>query len=328
MRGEFVVTAEVAPPTGANAANVHNKARRLQKLIHAANVTQNPMASSRMSSLACSLLLASDGIEPILQLTARDYNRLALQSEILGAAALGIHNVLCLTGDPPSLNRVPAGDLPYDLDATQMVWILRRLRDDGCFLDGRQVSESPKLFLGVAGSPNSPRPHLEALRLQKKINAGAQFIQTQLVYEVEALERWLEALQARNLLKKAYILVGIGPLRSLRMTRYMQEHIPDVVIPHQLVHKMERSKDPEETGFEIALNLIDRVKGLPGVNGLHIMGVGWETALPRLLREAGLSVPINPDPTPSHQNIQWFEPPMPREQDQAVPPWPMQVKIE
>lgn len=186
-RGEFVVTAEIAPPAGAGASKVREKAARLRGLIHAANVTQNPMASSRMSSLACSLLLARDGIEPVLQITARDYNRLALQSEALGAAALGIRNVLCLTGDPSSHSFVPGGDLPYDLDASQMLWILRRLRDEGRFLDGRDMAEPPELFLGAAGSPNDPDPHLEAMRLEKKINAGAQFIQTQLVYDVEAL---------------------------------------------------------------------------------------------------------------------------------------------
>lgn len=307
VRGEFVVTAEIAPPAGANASEVREKADRLQNLIHAANVTQNPMASSRMSSLACSVLLARDGIEPIVQLTARDYSRLALQSEVLGAAALGIRNVLCLTGDPLSVSRVPAGNLPYDLDATQMVWILRRLRDEGHFLDGRQVSEPPQLFLGVAGSPNDPKPHLEAIRLEKKINAGAQFIQTQLVYDVEALQRWLEALEARDLLNKAHILVGIGPLRSLRVARYLQEHIPDVLISPRLVERMERSSNPEETGLEIALDLIEEVKVLPGVSGLHIMSVGWERILPRLLSEAGLNVQIAQDPTPSRQAVQGLE---------------------
>jgi methylenetetrahydrofolate reductase (NADPH) len=275
-RGEFVVTAEIAPPAGADASKFREKAVLLQDLIHAANVTQNPMASARMSSLACGLLLARDGIESILQLTARDYNRLALQSEILGAAALGIRNVLCLTGDPSSLSRIPAGDLPYDVDATQMLWILRRLRDEGRFLDGHQLSEAPELFLGAAGSPNDPEPHLEAIRLEKKINAGAQFIQTQLVYDVKVLQRWLEALEARNLLKKAHILVGVGPLRSVRVTRYLQQHIPDVLVPKRLVERMERSSEPKETGLEIALELIQEVRSLPGVSGLHIMSVGWE----------------------------------------------------
>lgn len=253
-------------------------------------------------------MLARDGIEPVLQITARDYNRLALQSEALGAAALGIRNVLCLTGDPSSHNFVPAGDLPYDLDASQMLWILRRLRDEGRFLDGRDMSEPPELFLGAAGSPNDPDPHLEAMRLEKKINAGAQFIQTQLIYDVDSLKRWLEAMEARDLLSKAHILVGIGPLRSVKVVRYMQKHIPDVLMPPRLAAKMERSVDSQETGLEIALELIHEVKDLPGVSGLHIMSVGWERIIPRLLRKAGLTAQTLRQPSPSSPSVQHLEP--------------------
>lgn len=284
-RGEFVVTAEIAPPTGTQTFKFQEKAAGLNSLIHAGNVTQNPMASARMSSLACSLLLVQNGIEPILQLTARDYNRLALQSEALGASALEIHNVLCLTGDPPTASRGPAGGIPFDLDATQMLWILRRLRDERHLLDGREVSEPPQLFLGAAGSPNDQNLHHEALRLEKKINAGAQYIQTQLVYDVESLQQWLEALEQRNLLAKVHVLVGIGPLRSVKVIRFMQEHIPDITIPLPLIERMEKSSDPQETGLEIALELIQRVKSLPGVDGIHVMSLGWETILPRLLKE-------------------------------------------
>jgi methylenetetrahydrofolate reductase (NADPH) len=293
-QGEFVITAEIAPPVGASASKVRAKADRLRGLIHAANVTENPMANPRMSSLACSLLLARCGIEPVVQLTARDYNRLALQSEALGASALGIRNVLCLAGDPPTTSRGPAGGLPYDLDATQMLWILRRLRDEGHLLDGRPVGEPPELFLGAASSPNDPDPRLEAVRLGKKINAGAQYIQTQLVYDVDSLQHWLEALEERRLLEKVHILVGIGPLRSVKVARYMQEHIPDVFVPARFIERMEHSPDPEQTGLEITLELIREVKALPGVSGIHIMSVGWERILPRLLREAGATEQVRP----------------------------------
>ncbi len=241
-----------------------------------------------MSSLACCLLLTQHGIEPVLQLTGRDYNRFALQSEVLGAATLGIHNVLCLTGDPPTAGRGPAGELPFDLDSTQMLWILRRLRDEGRFLDGRSVVEAPRLFLGAAGSPNEADPAHEALRLEKKINAGAQFIQTQLVYDATILQQWLEALDRRGLLAKVHILAGIGPLRSVKTARFLNERIPGVVVPPRLIERLDRSPAPEETGLEIALELIEQVKALPGVSGLHIMSVGWESILPRLLEQAGL----------------------------------------
>ncbi len=279
------MTAEVAPPTGANATKVQETALGFQGLLHAANVTQNPMATPRMSSLACCLLLKQSGIEPVLQLTARDYNRLALQSEVLGAAALGIQNILCLTGDAPTVGRGPAGALPFDLDATQMLWILRRLRDEERFLDGRIVNGSPQIYLGSAGSPNDPKPQHEALRLEKKINAGAQFIQTQLVFDVSLLERWLDALEERDLLSKVHILVGVGPLRSLKVARFLREKIPDIVVPDSIVEQLEMSKNPEETGVELTLELIRKIKTLPGISGIHIMSLGWEAILPRLVNE-------------------------------------------
>ena len=295
-RGEFVVTAEISLPASADAENIREKAGRLHDMIHAANVTQNPMATARMSSLACSALLLEEKVEPILQLTARDYNRFALQSEALGASALGIHNILCLTGDPPTNSPGPAAGLPFDLDATQMLWILRRMRDDGRFLDGRPIKKQPALFLGTAASPSASMPQHEALRLEKKINAGAQFIQTQLVYDIELLERWLEALEARDLLTKVHILIGIGPLRSVRVVRYMLEHIPDIALPARIVEQMEHSPEPEETGLEIALRLIEEIKQLPGVSGIHLMSVGWEAVLPRLLHEADLfTLPVKSD---------------------------------
>ncbi len=209
---------------------------------------------------------------------------------MLGATALGIHNLLCLSGDPPTAGRNPAGQLPYDLDATQMLWILRRMRDNSTFLDGREVDKPPDLFLGAAGSPGDPNLNYEALRLEKKINAGAQFIQTQLVYDIETLTRWLEALDRRDLLDKAHILIGIGPLRSVKVAQYMHYNIPDIEIPLSLIEKLEKSLDPQETGLEITLELIHKVRNLPGVSGIHVMALGWEKILPRLLSEVGMMV--------------------------------------
>ncbi len=286
--GTFVITAEVSPPTGADPKTVEITASRLRGKIHAANLTQNPMATPRMSSLACSLLLARCGIEPIMQLTARDFNRSALQAEVLGASALGIHNILCLTGDPPTAGDKPAGGLPFDLDATQMLWILRRMRDEYRFLDGREITDPPKLFLGAAGSPSDSNLWHESIRLEKKINAGAQFIQTQLVYDVRVLSQWLEALDRRNLLGKVHILVGIGPIRSSKTARFIQDHIPDVFIPPAFIQKLEKSPEPEETGFEFTLDLMQKMKAVPGIRGIHIMSMSWENVIPRLLREASL----------------------------------------
>lgn len=285
-RGDFVFTAELSPPRGSRAGEIREAAANLRGLVDAVNVTQNPMASPRMASLACSALLIGEGIEPVMQLTARDYNRLVLQSETIGASALGIHNILCLTGDPPTEGPGPAGLLPFDLDATQMLWILRRMRDEGYSLDGRALPHPPSFFLGSAASPNDLNFEHEAMRLEKKINAGAQFIQTQLVFDTQRLERWLEALDARDLLGKAHILVGVGPLRSVKAARYLQRHIPDVEVPQSIVDRLARSDRPESVGLEIALELIDTVRALPGVSGIHLMGMGQESILPALLAAA------------------------------------------
>lgn len=288
QRGEFVVTAEIAPPLGASSEKIEESAPRLRDYIAAGNFTNNPMATARMSSLACSVFLLKQGIEPVLQMTARDYNRLSLQSEILGASALGIRNVLCLTGDPPMAGREPYGAVPFDVDAVQMLWILRRMRDDAIFLDGRPLKNPPRLFLGVAGSPNAPNLRYEALRLEKKIHAGAQFIQTQLVYDVDAFSAWMEELDKRNLLDKVHILAGVGPLRSAKSARYIATQLHNVRMPLAILARMESARDVQEEGIQIALEIMRRLRTMRGVSGIHLMAMGWEAVIPRLVVEAGL----------------------------------------
>lgn len=287
-RGEFVVTAEIAPPLGASPEKIESGAVLLHDYITAGNFTDNPMATARMSSLACSMLLLQQGIEPVMQMTARDYNRLSLQSEILGASALGIRNVLCLTGDPPMSGRGPFGAIPFDIDAVQMLWILRRMRDEAIFLDGRALKSPPALFLGVAGSPNAPNLRYEAQRLEKKIHAGAQFIQTQLVYDVDGFAEWMEALDQRGLLDEVHILAGVGPLRSVKAARYIATQLHNVRMPPALLARLEQARDPEAEGLEMALEIIARLKTMPRVSGIHLMAMGWESVVPRLVADAGL----------------------------------------
>jgi methylenetetrahydrofolate reductase (NADPH) len=288
QRGEFVVTAEIAPPLSASGESVQRKADSLRPFITAGNITDNPMATARTSSLACSLLLLQQGVEPVLQVTARDHNRLSLQSKMLGASLLGLRNVLCLTGDSPMDGPGPPGALPFDLDGVQTVWILRRMRDEGMFLDGRSQKEPPLLFLGTTGTPSAPHLGMEARRLHKKINAGAQFVQTQLIYDLDVFEAWLEALDKRDLLSKAHVLAGIGPMRSVRAAHYLAESVPGVRVPGAILIRMEQASDPREEGVQIALELIERLKGMPGVSGVHLMAMGWESVVPRLVEEAGL----------------------------------------
>ena len=286
--GQFVVTAEVAPPLSVTPDELARTLGLLRDYIDAANFTDNPSATPRMSSLACSVIALAQGVEPVMQIAARDRTRMGLQAEVLGAAALGIRNVLCLTGDHSILGPAPQGRMDiWDLDAIQMLWILRRMRDARRFLDGRQIEYPPALFLGAAASPSASTPRIQALRELKKSHAGAQFFQSNLVFDVADFERYLEALDGAGVLGRTPFLAGITPVRNARAARAMAL-VPGVKIPPALIDRLEKSAHPEEEGLQIALEIIDKVRRLPGVGGIHIMAVGWELIVPRLVREAGL----------------------------------------
>ena len=288
---QFVVTAEIAPPLSVAPDELIRTLHLLRDFIDAANFTDNPSATPRMSSLACSAIAVANGVEPVMQIAARDRTRMGLQAEILGAAALGIRNVLCLTGDHSNLGPAPPGRMDiWDLDSIQMLWILRRMRDDRHYLDGRALRIPPQLFLGAAASPFASTPRIQAIRELKKSHAGAQFFQSNLVYDVEAFERYLEALDRNGTLAHTSFLVGITPVRSARAARAMAQ-VPGVMIPPSLISRLERSSDAKEEGVQVALEIIDRVRRLPGVAGIHLMAVGWELIVPRLVREAGLKEP-------------------------------------
>ena len=286
--GQFVVTSEVAPPLSVAPDELARTLNLLRDYIDAANFTDNPSATPRMSSLACSVLAIAQGVEPVMQVAARDRTRMGLQAEVLGAAALGIRNVLCLTGDHSILGPAPQGRMDiWDLDSIQVLWILRRMRDDRQYLDGRQITNPPALFLGAAASPFASTPRTQALRELKKCHAGAQFFQSNLVYDVEGFERYLEALDKAGVLGKTPFLAGITPVRSARAAQAMAR-VPGVKIPPALIARLEKSADAKEEGVQIALEIMDRVRRMPGVSGIHIMAVGWELIVPRLVREAGL----------------------------------------
>ncbi len=287
--GQFVFTAEVAPPMSTATGKLRQNIELVAPFVAAVNFTDNPSATPRMSSLACSKFALELGAEPVMQIAARDRTRTGLQSEVIGASAMGIRNLLCLSGDSPRMGPGPLGRSDVlDIDSVQMLWILRRMRDEGVYLDGRQIKYPPRYFLGAAASPYASRPDFQAIREEKKVNAGAQFFQTNLVYEVGGLEIWLNEITKRNLLDKVYILIGITPLKSLRMASYLHESVPGVTIPRTLMERMERAGDGAgEEGVIIALELIEQVKKLEGVNGIHLMAVGWESIVPRIIEEAG-----------------------------------------
>jgi len=291
--GEFVVTAEVAPPLSTATGKLGQNIDLVKPYVAAVNFTDNPSATARMSSLACSTIALQHGAEPVMQMQGRDRTRATLQSEMLGASALGVRNVLVLSGDSGRMGPPPLGRLDIiDLDSVQMLWVLRRMRDEGHYLDGRPIKFPPKMFLGAAAAPFASRPEFQALREHKKVNAGAQFFQTNLVYDADGFEVWLNELARRDILDKVFILVGVTPLKSLKMAQYMHHEVPGVVIPQRLIKRLEAAGDGvQEEAITITLELIEAIKSKQGVHGIHLMAVGWEEIVPRIVTEAGLLPP-------------------------------------
>lgn len=296
--GEFVVTAEVAPPMSTATGALKRNIDHVKPYVAAVNFTDSPSATPRMSSWACAKLAVEQGAEPVMQIAARDRTRTGLQAEVIGASALGIRNLLCLSGDSARMGPPPLGRSDVvDFDSVQMLWILRRMRDEGVYLDGRKIKYPPQYFLGAAASPYASEPRFQAIREHKKVNAGAQFFQTNLVYDPDDFEIWLNALAGRGILDRVFILVGITPLKSLGMARYMHNEVPGVTIPERLMERLEAAGDGiQEEGVAIALELIEAVRKLEGVNGIHLMAVGWEEIVPRIVQEAGLTPEPLPDP--------------------------------
>jgi methylenetetrahydrofolate reductase (NADPH) len=289
-KGEFVIATEVTPPLGANTGKLIKDIGLVKPYVTAINFTDNSSARPRMSSIACCNAALDLKAEPILQIASRDTTRCGLQSDIVGANGMGIYNILCISGDSPKVGPSPVSSMNFvDVDSVQMLWILRRMRDDGIYLDGRKMKDHPKLFLGAATSPFASDPVLQAIKDHKKINAGAQFFQTNLVFEPDRLDLWLEQLDKRGILNKVYILIGIAPLKSLKIAQYLHQKVPGVSLPENILKRMEKAGEsaPEE-GVQIALELISSIKRKQGVNGIHIMTLGWESIVQRIVTEAGL----------------------------------------
>ncbi|MGW8315086.1 MAG: methylenetetrahydrofolate reductase C-terminal domain-containing protein [Bacteroidales bacterium] len=290
--GKFVVTAEISPPLSTATGKLVRDIEMVKEVVDAVNFTDGASASPRMSSMACSKTAADLGADPVLQIAARDKTRSGLQSDIVGANLMGIYNVLCITGDNARMGPSPTSNSNIlDMDAIQMLWILRRMRDEGTYLDGRKMKTAPRLFLGAAASPFASEPRFQALREQKKVNAGAQFFQTNLIYDTDALDDWLEALYSRDILGKVFILAGVTPIRSLRMARYLNDVIPGVSVPQPILKQFEdtREEDHEALGIDIALQSVDKIRRKEGIHGIHLMAVGWESVVPRIVRDSHLN---------------------------------------
>jgi methylenetetrahydrofolate reductase (NADPH) len=291
--GEFVVTVELAPPLTVSTKKLTQTIETVKPYVAAINFTDNPSATPRMANIACCAVALQLGAEPSMQMAARDRTRVNLQSDAISASAMGVRNIVCFSGDSMRMAPSPRGRMDsVDIDAIQMLWILRRLRDDAKYLDGRAIKFPPQYFLGAAASPFASDSRFQALREQKKVNAGAQFFQTNLIYDLDRFDIWLNEIAKRNILDKVYILAGITPLKSVKMARYMNAEVPGVSVPKQLVDRMEAAGDgAEEEGIKIALELIEGLRKKQGVHGIHLMPVNWEEITPRIVTEAGLLPP-------------------------------------
>jgi methylenetetrahydrofolate reductase (NADPH) len=288
--GEFVVATEVTPPLGAGTNKLIRDIVSVKPYVTAINFTDSSSARPKMSSIACCKVAIDQESEPVFQIAARDTTRTGLQSTIIGANAIGIKNILCITGDNSVIGPSPTSNLNIlDIDSVQMLWILRKMRDDGVYLDGRTFKNPPELFLGAATSPFASDPVLQAIKDHKKVNAGAQFFQTNLVFEPERLDLWLEQLDKRNILNKVFILIGVAPLKSLKIAQYLHANVPGVTMPEKIMNRMEKAgESASEEGVQIALEVIDSVKRKQGINGIHIMTLSWESIVQRIVTESGL----------------------------------------
>jgi 5,10-methylenetetrahydrofolate reductase len=286
--GRFAVTAEAGPPKGSSASVILRKADVLRHCCDAINVTDNQTAIVRMSSLAGCVLLKQRGVDPIMQMVVRDRNRIAIQSDVLGATALGVGNILCLSGDHQKFGNHPAAKNVFDIDSIQLVQTLKKMRDEKKFLCGEDISGEVPVFIGAAENPYADPFEFRVMRLTKKIKAGADFIQTQAVFDVSKFIKWMQMVADRGLDKQVHILAGVIPIRSAGMARYMRDYVPGVSVPDEIVTRMEGAKSAKDEGLKIALEIIDKIKEISGVHGVHIMAVGWEEVVPQIVEQAGL----------------------------------------
>jgi len=288
--GNLAVTGECGPPRGAAPEKVREKAEKLRGYVDAVNVTDNQTAMVRMSSFAACLILRQMGLNPVLQMVTRDRNRLAMQSDIIGAYSHDIHTMLCLSGDHPCFGDHPMAANVYDLDSIQFVQMVRRMRDEGKFQGGEDILNAPRMYIGAAANPFADPFELRVARLAKKVKAGADFIQTQCIYNMERFGKWMEGIRDRGLDEKVHILAGVTPLKTAGMAKYMKNKVPGMDVPDGLIKRMSgvpKEKQAEE-GIKICVETIEALKEMKGVHGFHIMAIEWEERVPEIVERAGL----------------------------------------
>ena len=288
--GNLAVTSECGPPRGSVPDKVREKAELLRGYVDGINVTDNQTAVVRMSSLSACILIKQMGLNPILQMVTRDRNRLAMQSDILGAYAHGIDNMLCLSGDHPQFGDHPMAANVYDLDSIQLIQVVKNMRDEGRFQGGDEIQNPPKMFIGAAANPFADPFELRVRRLAKKVNAGVDFIQTQCIYNLDKFETWMKGVRDRGLHEKVHILAGITPMKSAGMAKYMKNRVPGMDVPDEVVKRLSgvpKEKQAEE-GITMAVEDMQRLKEIEGVHGFHIMAIEWEQKVAEIVERAGL----------------------------------------
>lgn len=290
-KGHFAVTAECGPPKGADPEAIRRKGKILKGAVDSVNVTDNQTGVVRLCSLAACTILREEGLDPVLQMVTRDRNRIALQSDILGASALGIRNILCLSGDHQSFGNQPDAKGVFDIDSVQLVAAVRQMRDTAKILGGEELSLAPDLFIGAVENPFAEPFAFRAIRLAKKIAAGAEFIQTQCIYNLERFKEFMTQVRDRGLEKRVFILGGVTPFKSARMAEYMAKNVAGIDIPEELIKRLKGVAPAEQKkeGLKICVETIQALREMPGVHGIHIMAIEWEDAVPEIVSAAGLS---------------------------------------
>ncbi len=288
--GHLAVTSECGPPRGSDGDVITKKAEMIKDYVDAINITDNQTSVTRLCSLAAVIRIKLMGLEPILQMVTRDRNRIALQSDILGAASFDIHNILCLSGDHQSFGDSPQGQNVFDLDSMQLIQTVRHMRDEGKFLGGDDIGRPPQMFVGAAANPFADPFEIRVRRLAKKIAAGVEFIQTQCIYNLDKFELWMKQVRDLGLHEKVYILAGVTPFKSAGMAKYMKNRVPGMDVPDEVVERMSgvpKEKQPEE-GINICVESIQRLKEIEGVRGFHVMAIEWEEMVPEIVKRSGL----------------------------------------
>jgi 5,10-methylenetetrahydrofolate reductase len=286
-RGEFAVTAELNPPDSANPEDVYDRVAAFDGWVDGINATDGSGANCHMSSVSICALLVRRGYAPILQISCRDYNRIAIQGNVLGAAALGVANILCLTGDGVQNGDHPEAKPVFDLESTSLLATIKRMREERKFLSGRAITSPPRVFLGASANPFAPPHDFRVVNLARKIAAGAEFIQTQYCYDVPRLRAFVSEARDRGLLEECFLLAGVGPLPSAKTARWMRSNVPGVHIPDDVIARLEGARDQREEGIRLAIEIIQEVKEIAGISGVHVMAYRQEKEVPRIVGESG-----------------------------------------